>query len=243
MTMISKRVGLTLVAAMVVTSAMAMPRNSYLVRPAKTHNELMQQVRTEPVVMDRFMRHFAMTRQEVLDYLGALRMGRLERTAVYQVYGVPKNGVLHATPQLLKRGTLVWEDASGQPILLEICGNPFTLGPKRVTMNDMVAVTPQATEGLVAMSTMPTTPVASAPMEIAMQPATPTQPVVIEPSVEPVPTSRRNDFAWLLAVPVAAGLALQDSGGEEPVPEPATMTAMAIGAGVMALKRRKANKK
>lgn len=235
------KIALLMVGALVATSAMAMPRNSYLVRPARTHAELMTQVRTEPVVMDRFMRHFGMTREEVTNYFSGLKLGRLDKTAVFNIYGVPKNGQLHATPQLLKRGTLVWEDASGQPILLEICGNPFTQGPKRTTMSDVISMAPTEPAPMVAMSTMPTTPVQSAPVAMTMQPVTPTAPMPIDPVVEPT-SARRDNLGWLLVLPAAAALTIRDGGNDEPVPEPATMTAMAIGAGVMALKRRKKNK-
>lgn len=235
------KTALTLVAALAVCSAFAMPRNSYLLRPARTQAELVSQIKAEPLVADRYMRHFGMNREEMVEFVSSLKLGRLDKTGVYMIYGVPKNGQLHANPQLLKRGTLVWQDSVGSPILLEICGNPFTQGPKRTTMNDMITSVPANPAPLVAMSTLPTEPVQSAPMAITMQPVTPTAPTPIEPQVETA-SSHRNNLGWLLILPAAA-IGFQNHGHDEPVPEPATMTAMAVGAGVMALKRRKQNKR
>ncbi len=235
------RFAVTTLALLAIAGAYAMPRNSYLVRPAKTHGALMQQFRTEAVVADRYMRHFGMERQEMEAYLGTLKLGRLDKTEVHMIYAVPKSGQLHGTPQLLKRGTLVWEDGSGQPILLEICGNPFTQGPKRTTMTDVISLEPAEPAPLAAMSTLPQVAVISAPVAMTMQPITPTAPIVIDPIVEPAMASR-NDLGWILAIPAAGALLLDFPRGDEPVPEPASMTAMAIGAGYMALKRRR-NKK
>ncbi len=236
------KIALTLMAALAMASAYALPRNSYLIRPARTQGELMTQIKSEPIVADRFMRHFGMNRTEMIEFVGSLKLGRLDKTAVHMIYGVPKNGQLHATPQLLKRGTLVWEDSAGEPILLEICGNPFTQGPKRTTMNDLVTATPTEAAPLVAMSTLPTEPVSSAPVAMAMQPVTPTAPMPIDPIVGPASVSR-NNYGWLLILPAAAAFGFNGGGGDDPVPEPASMTAMAVGAGFMALKRRKVAKK
>ena len=219
------------------SSSFAMPRNSYLVRPARTHADLITQIKAEPIVADRYMRHFGMNRKEMIEYVDSLKLTRLEKTAVYMIYGVPKNGQLHANPQLLKRGTLIWVDASGAPILLEICGNPFTQGPKHTTMNDVISANPAQPDGMAPMATYPAEPVASAPVAITMAPQTPTAPV-IEPVVESVSTSRTN-FGWLALLPA---IALIPTGGDDPVPEPASMTALALGVGSLIARRRKAAK-
>ena len=222
----------------VATTAFAMPRNSYLLRPARTHADLISQIKAEPVVADRYQRHFGMNREEMIAYVESLKLTRLEKTGVYMVYGVPKNGVLHANPQLLKRGTLIWVDSTGAPILLEICGNPFTQGPKRTTMNDVISANPAQPDGMAPMTTYAAEPVVSAPVAINMTPTTPTAPQV-EPVVESVSTSRPN-FGWLALLPAVA--LIPNGGGGDAGPEPTSMVALALGAGTLISRRRKAAK-
>ena len=56
------------------SSAFAMPRNSYLVRPARTHADLITQIKAEPIVADRYMRHFGMNRKEMIEYVDSLSL-------------------------------------------------------------------------------------------------------------------------------------------------------------------------
>lgn len=227
------------VAALCVVSFARMPKNSYLVRPAKTKAELISQVKSESIVMDRYMRHYSMSRDEVVDYLSSLRLGRLQRSGVYGVFGVPRDGKIHVTNQSLRKGTLVWFDAAGQPAALEICGNPMNLGPRRMTMAGLV--TPAVTQEpapIVAMSTMTGDPVMAAPVIETSVPTTPLTP----PAVEVAPTIVRNTGSLLpLIIPAALVAASIDRKGE-PVPEPATMIALSAGVATLVARKRKARK-
>ena len=81
--------------AVLASSAFARPElNAFINRPANTIPELIAQMRSDPVVMDRFMRHFSMTRSEVLTYVGALRLGTIPKTGYYSVYSVPEGGII-----------------------------------------------------------------------------------------------------------------------------------------------------
>lgn len=224
--------------SMVGAYAQRMPKNSYLIRPAKNMAQLIQQVQTEPVVMDRFTRHFSMTDSEVVSYFKTLRLGRLDQSGVFAIHGVPRNGKIHVTNQALRKGTLVWFDSAGQPALLEICGNPMTLGPKRMTMANLVSPQTAPAEGdMVAMSTMPTAAPVPAVMT-EMVPATPTTPTPREVESVRVSGNRTN----LLPLLIPAGLvAASLDGNSQPVPEPATMTALALGVGALAARRKKKN--
>lgn len=105
--------------------AFAMPPNSFLRRPAGDHNELMSQVKTDAVVMDRYQRHFGLERDDIITMFEGLRLSRLSKTGLYPVYNVPSSGELRVRAFELKVGTKVWVDASGQAVLLAVCGNPL----------------------------------------------------------------------------------------------------------------------
>src|SRR5579862_579769 len=79
------------------TPAQSLPRNSYLDALVKSTAQLVHQVETDPAVMDRYCRHFAMNRQEVVAYLSGLHLSKLPAAGVYMVYGVPhSSGDFHA---------------------------------------------------------------------------------------------------------------------------------------------------
>ncbi len=234
-----KKVILGISLMLVMSSAMALPRNSYILRPAPTKESFLKQLKSEPVLMDRYMRHFSMTKSEVVAYISSLKLGRLEKTGLFQVFGVPKDGVIHANMYTLKKGTLMWFDAQGNPALVEVCGNPVTLGPKTNTLGAGITAPPEtaATSDIVAMSTIPATPVTTSPLIAEVTPLVPLEPTAVDPVRFDAPRSR-NNLGGLLILPALAGLVVNNR--RDPVPEPATMSALVIGFGTLAARRRAA---
>ncbi len=230
---------LTVLFLMAVVATMAMPRNSYLLRPANSKSALMSQVRNEPMLMDRYMRHFSMSEAEVIEYIGSLRLSRIERTGIYGVFGVPENGKIHSTMQNLRKGALIWIDTEGNPVLYAVCGNPMTLGPKRATMSEVLTTVPATVPSeIVAIATTPSAPVVPSPVVASAMPPTPVASVVdIEP--EGVVLGSRSGGFFLPALLGASALLASNDGGKEPVPEPATMTALALGAASLIARKRK----
>lgn len=224
-----------------VVAAMAMPRNSYLLRPANSKSALLSQIRSEPLLMDRYVRHFSMTESEVMAYVDSLRLSRIERTGIYGVYGVPENGKIHTTMQNLRKGALVWIDKEGNPVLYAVCGNPMTLGPKRATMSEVLTTVPATVPSeIVAIATTPSAPVVASPVIASAMPPTPVASVVdIEP--EGVVLGSRSGGFFLPALLGASALLSFDDDKKEPVPEPATMTALALGASALLARKRKSN--
>lgn len=228
-------------------------RNSFLNRPAPTVSALVNQVNSDPVVFDRYSRHFAMTRDELVAYLSSLRPARLESEGTYIVYGVPDNGRIHSTVQRLSAGERIFVDAAGQPAILVRCGNPLSRGPNQVTSTDLVpeATTPIAELRLVPEEILPTEieqAFAQIPSEPSLDelPPTPTEPPTVVPS-DPTITGGTSDISiigtgnlgWMAAVPAAFLIVNQSSTAPTPVPEPGTIAAMALGLGVLAAARRR----
>lgn len=215
--------------------------NSFLNRPAPTHGALMQQIRTDQQVMSRFMRHFGMTREEVISYFETLRLDTLKEDGVYLVYNVPDTEELRARAIFYKAGTKVWVDSQGTIVLKESCGNPMVRGSdtRSIAMVTPVeanvapvretTIVPQGTPTELLAATLPADVESSA---LAFPAAAPL-------AVSDVASSAAFNPAFLL--PLAAVPLITSSESVDPIPEPMTMTILAGAAiAIAAKKRRKA---
>lgn len=224
-------------------------RNSFLNKPAPTQKALLDQVRHDKVVADRFMRHFSMTQNEVLDFFSTLRVTPLPAEGVYAVYNVPDSGVLRARYFRLRKGTKVWVDLANKPVLKESCGNPMTLGPNAradqdpVTLIDITA-DPKATveqEDEVLIKYEPLQPsIPKLELEQPIVVTTVPPDVVTEAGMPEVFSSKATIPPFLALVPpVLAGLVPPPRHSPPPVPEPASILALATGVLGLAARRLK----
>ncbi|MCX7993574.1 MAG: hypothetical protein N2651_07870 [Fimbriimonadales bacterium] len=117
-----------IVAALAVESIAVVPRNSYIVRPVASARELANQIRTEPIVAQRYARHFRRSAWDFAEYVEKeLRMTRLSRAQTFNIYYAPPDGRLMVVRRTLPKGTPVFaEKKTGKPILKANCGNPLT---------------------------------------------------------------------------------------------------------------------
>lgn len=237
---LSHRIVLITGIAALAVGAQAMPTGAFLRKPAYKTSDLIAAMRNDSVVADRYIRHFRLTRPQLIEYFSSLHLAKLDQGGAYQVYNV-HNGVIASRVLNLKKGTLVFADATGRPILQQVCGNPMVW-----------RIPPIAAEPIVsAPATGEVTTMVDESSAVAM--AAP----IAEPEVGPVPsvppiepptiTSRGNNNGLLL-VPLligigAATLIKKNDDCPPPVPEPATMTIMLGGVAAMAIKKRRKNKK
>lgn len=114
--------------ALAAESLVVVPRNSYLIRPVASARELANQIRTEPIVAQRYARHFKRSGWEFAEYVEKhLRLTRLEKAQVFNVYYSPPDDRLMVVRRTLPKGTPVFvEKTTGKPILKANCGNPLT---------------------------------------------------------------------------------------------------------------------
>jgi hypothetical protein len=231
---------------LLVSLSVARPdRNAFLNRHAGSVAQLVEQVRTDAEVSDRFQRHFAMNQREVLAYLSSLKLARLTTPGTYQVYSIPPGGFVKMHVQKLKLGTPVFADMFGSPVLIAKCGNPLTRGPKvpESAKNPEPKLSARVTEDLRELEAQPDE-LSEFEELIAMTPEVPglsnLPEEIITTNESPIPIigTPLGIGPWLLGL-LGGGLIIGtiDGGGDTVVPEPATLGAVALATGYV-LRRR-----
>lgn len=234
---------------MVALAAIARPeQNAFINKPANTVAELVKQIEKDKEVADRFMRHFSMTKSEVIAYVRTLRRGTIQKSGYFTVYSAPENGILKAHVSFFPKGTPAFVDAEGQPILRLKCGNPFVRGPMsayitssasidepKSAMASMI-VSPPMLESVgdgELLSYMPTDPIP--PDEMASIDLREIEP----PSDTYINPQGFNPGSGLGGLGALGGLFMftPPGGSTTAVPEPASIVAVVIGAAAL-LRRR-----
>jgi hypothetical protein len=227
-----------LVAAVTAVASDRPEPNAFLNRKANSVGELVREVQNDPDVADRYVRHFGKSREDIVAYFRTLHLARLNSDGTYIMYSVDDNGVIKSHPELMKKGTLVYADSDGVPILKAKCGNALVAGSNQVA----AILNPTVGSTMEAMRTVPVTTAES--MSTLPQTAvlTPTEPVALAPVLPPTqPTGSSNQGFALPAALAAiggAGALLIGGGGNNPVPEPATIVVIAGALAAMKCRRR-----
>lgn len=109
-----------------ISFAQEMPRGSFLLSPAQSRYQLVEQVRVDPEVSMRYQRHFGMTQEEVVHYFSTLRTTTLTEPRTYTVwYTRPGRDVYYSKRLRLRKGEPVFVDQSSRVVLRLKCGNPM----------------------------------------------------------------------------------------------------------------------
>lgn len=244
---VKKAIGTLLVMGLLAAGAFARPDlNAFINKDVTTTAQLVAQARNDREVMDRYQRHYGMTREEVLEYLGSLKVDTIKEEGVYAIYSVPEGGRIKLHMERLKKGHKVFSSADGEPQLVLKCGNPLTMGPKSVVAVNQTPVT--TTEVMVEetpLEIMTSIETETEPL-MALEPAEPKYTLVTPPTEEETAIPIVPLASGFNPLPLAlGGLVFLDNGGDssQPVPEPMTMAVFGAGIAYMGLrKRRKAAK-
>lgn len=229
-----------IVFALAATAAQARTdQNSFLNKPANSLPALLDQIKTDKQVGSRFMRHYGMEKGELLDMVSKFKLGRLPSDGVYVVYNVPTWEEVRARALMMKKGTLVWTDQDGTPMLKASCGNPMTRGTDigLAVASPGVTLAPTAElRDLVVMSVPDTAFIDEAPSLAAPTPVdvSALDIVPVAPVIPPIATTGISG----LIIPITAGLLLGlNRGDTPPIPEPCTL--VIVGGAVASLVARR----
>ena len=207
------------------------------------------------------MRHFGMSKNEVIQMFSKLHVARLDRNTPVSMFSVPEGGAIKSHRAVLHKGEPVFEDAEGNVILKLRCGNPLVGGREKVEM----AFAPEAVESpsrlrplLPPMVVMPKLNDAIATLLTPKTPPDLAEAILPQENkvVENITNNNvtNNTYAGggggtnlaglLVAVPLAAFLGASiDLHGRcncpppTPAPEPVSMTLLASGAIGLAARR------
>jgi len=112
-------------AAGVQAKSTSTPPGSFVSHRVVSLAQLVQQVRKDSVVRVRYAKHFGIAPQAVADYFSNLRLVSLKRPLRATVWYVGKKGLIHTKTKLLPKGTAVFADRMGRPVIVWSCGNPL----------------------------------------------------------------------------------------------------------------------
>jgi hypothetical protein len=234
------------VATVVTLSGIAVARpelNAFINKPANSIPELIAQIKADKQVADRFMRHFSMTKQEVVEFVSSLRLGTISKSGYYTIYSAPDNGILKAHVSFFKKGTPAFVDSDGNAVLRVKCANPFVVGKApgitaKANIQDTITTANEMsiTAGIVSApnseieASIPAVPEISEDLtdgSLALG-VVPTPPV----------TSSSGFLGSLLGVGGAVSI-MNKPPEPDPVPEPTSMVALSLGALALLRKKKK----
>jgi hypothetical protein len=234
------------VAIVVTLSGIAVARpelNAFINKPANSIPELIAQIKADKQVADRFMRHFSMTKQEVVEFVSSLRLGTISKSGYYTIYSAPDNGILKAHVSFFKKGTPAFVDSDGNAVLRVKCANPFVVGKApgitaKANIQDTITTANEMsiTAGIVSApnseieASIPAVPEISEDLtdgSLALG-VVPTPPV----------TSSSGFLGSLLGVGGAVSV-MNKPPEPDPVPEPTSMVALSLGALALLRKKKK----
>lgn len=241
-------------------------RNAYLDHSVNSVAGLVSEVRHDPQVADRFMRHFGMSKADVIAMFSKLHIAKLEEDTQVTMFSVPTGGAIRSHHAVLRKGTAVFEDADGNLVLKLRCGNPL-VGGREVTA---LPSAPSAVAGVTTMQSLPPeilAPEAPPTDQLASLVPPDTTPDVVEAATPVTPVTAQsvtNNYVTnnstyntsggggnlgglLVAVPIAAflGAVIDHNHGcccpkPAPTPEPLSVTLLGGGAlGLVASARRR----
>lgn len=237
-----------------VGQAEAMEPNAFLNHSASTNAQLVSQVKNNPVVADRYVRHFALSKNEIADYFSALRRSTLPHAGQWLVYNCRPDGRLRVRLLTLRAGTAVWVDPRGIPVLKASCGNPMIwqveFKPQPVIVEDLAPPTAEFEMDIVEENLFPTSieemvnaAILTPEDAVGLVPEMPEVtigeiPEVVTKSQIPL-MAVGGGFPWGILGLVGILPVFEGGDGPPPIPEPSMFAVVGAGLALVGLRRRR----
>jgi hypothetical protein len=226
-----------------VTLSAAVPTGAFIRRPVKSIDDLIVHAQSDKVVMERFTRHFRMKPDQVVQYFKSLHLAKIGHDGVYLVYNVRSDNIIRGRHFNLKKGTLVFADRNGRPILKKECANPMWMGLPPMVAQTPVAPRANPREGLEGDVSSTEDLVIMEPGIMPVPPEAIVAGPIIPPAVQGVAISNGGNFGFLPFLFLGGGAAklliFKEDEDHPPVPEPATLLVTGAGLAALVAKRRK----
>ena len=259
----TKLITLILVCAPILAHAARPDRNAYLNTPFTSVSGLVAEIKHDPAVADRYMRHFGMSKDEVIALISKMHVTRLDRDTPVTMFSVPAGGAIKTHHTVMHKGERVFADADGNIILKMLCGNPVVGGREHTE----VAFTPETANTATIMRSLGDVsfmPEATEAFATIMPPDTAPDIVQVPQKESTVINNITNNITnttvsggggckglagLLVAVPIAAFLGAEFNHHgccscpptpAPTTPEPVSMTLLATGAIGLVIRRRRA---
>lgn len=208
-----------------------LPAGSFVTKSVDSASDLISLMKNDRVTAQRFANHFGMSVPELTEYFQKhLKMSYLSEPGTYTIYYRSRRGGVGTRTAILPRGERVFVAHDGTPIILVKCGNPLTKNlPIYVKPVEQVLPpppVPDITEPVVAVPDPEPTLVFMEPIQVASL-ALPSEPVV-ETAVLGDVLSLTEIAPYV--IPALLGAVAVKSSTEAPVPEPASLLALGVGA-------------
>jgi hypothetical protein len=243
-------------------SAWARPElNAFLNRPVHSVDELVKQMRSDPAVLARYRKHYKMNKEELTAWFKTFRLISMPESKYYLTFNVDHRGVIRSKKVFYPRGTKVFVDRQGVPMMKRSCGNPTSYGPKGLqrvafTGNRKQTLVPEPPLDPAEFGFAPE-PILLAALPIDAEPAEMPETVagsgVATPGAGSVPAPAAvtpppavlpgvlafNPIPWLVGTGIIIGYVGGGGGNDDGViPEPASIFALALGAAYAGRKRK-----
>jgi hypothetical protein len=231
---ISTILGIT-VALAGAAQAQRMPPRSFLNKPVKTIPDLIKQINEDPVVAKRFMLHYGLNKDELIGYIKTFKLDTLKEAGTYKVYHVDSKYTIGSREMKFPKGTPVFVDAMGRPIMFRVCGNPTKypiITPRLLIENPIPAETTPSEEQA---------PVESTPVEM-MTPNKEWEAGWIPPAPPPeeIIKTKKSFVPFPIPIPfTTTRTKFKECVPCKPIPGPAAAISFLGMAGASALRRRR----
>ena len=131
-------VGLSAAAATGAQADRPVPHGAFLLTRVHSVRELVNEVRSHPLVLHRYEMVFSMTRAQLFNMFEHLTLSRLPADETLEVWFIHQSSRGEYSGYhlvRLKKGDLVFMKPGRRPMLLQICGNMLTMVPRSATVS------------------------------------------------------------------------------------------------------------